>query len=69
MDRHKWFFSTYEAIHFLESIKPNNYKLKIILTEPKRNFLVKTFRKLWYSKTAYQNKFCQTIWAEFQKIK
>jgi len=69
MDRHKWFFSTYEAIQFLESIKPSDYELKIILTEPKRNFLVKTFRKLWYSKTAYQNKFCQTIWAEFQKIK
>ena len=68
-DRHKWFFSTFEAIQFLESIKPNDYELKIILTEPKRNFLVKTFRKLCYSKTAYQNKFCQTIWAEYKKIK
>jgi len=69
LDRHKWFFSTFEAIEFLKSIKPSSYELKITLTEPKRNFLVKVFRKLRYSSSAYQNKFCQTIWAEYKKIK
>ena len=69
LDRHKWFFTTSEAIDFLKSIKPNNYELKITLTEPKRNFLLKFFRKLAYSNSAYQNKFCQTIWAEYKRIK
>ena len=69
LDRHKWFFTASEAIDFLKSIKPNNYELKITLTEPKRNFLIKFFRKLSYSNSAYQNKFCQTIWAEYKRIK
>ena len=69
LDRHKWFFTVSEAIDFLKSIKPNNYELKITLTEPKRNFLIKFFRKLSYSNSAYQNKFCQTIWAEYKRIK
>ena len=69
LDRHKWFFTASEANNFLKSIKPNNYELKITLTEPKRNFLIKFFRKLSYSNSAYQNKFCQTIWAEYKRIK
>ena len=69
LDRHKWFFTTQEAIDFLKSIKPNNYELKITLSEPKRNFLIKFFRKLGYSNSAYQNTFCQTVWAEYKKIK
>ncbi len=69
LDRHKWFFTTQEAIDFLKSIKPNNYELKITLTQPKRNFLIAFYRQLRYSSLAYQNKFCQTIWAEYKKIK
>ena len=69
LDRHKWFFAASEAINFLKSIKPNNYELEITLTEPKKNFLIKFFRKLSYSNSAYQNKFCQTIWAEYKRIK
>jgi len=38
LDRHKWFFTSSEAIDFLKSIKPNNYELKITLTEPKEIF-------------------------------
>jgi hypothetical protein len=26
-------------------------------------------RKLRYSSSAYQNKFCQTVWAEYKKVK
>ena len=40
LDRHKWFFTASEAIDFLKSIKPNNYELKIILTEPRRNLVI-----------------------------
>ena len=69
LDRHKWFFAASEAINFLKSIKPNNYELEITLTEPKKKFLIKFFRKLSYSNSAYQNKFCQTIWAEYKRIK
>lgn len=69
IDRHKWFFTVSEAIDFLKSITPSNYELKIILTEPKRNFLKKFFRKLRYSASAYQNRYCQTIWAECKRIK
>ena len=68
LDRHKWFFTVSEAIDFLKSITPSNYELKITITEPKRNFLIKFFRKLRYSSSAYQNKFCQTIWAEYKRI-
>ena len=69
LDRHKWFFTTQEAIDFLKSIKPSNYEIKIILTQPERNFLIIFFRKLRYSTLAYQNRFCQTVWAEYKKIK
>ena len=69
LDRHKWFFTTQEAIDFLKSIKPSNYELKITLTQPERNFLIIFFRKLRYSTLAYQNRFCQTVWAEYKKIK
>ncbi len=68
-DRHKWFFTAHEAIDFLKSIKPSNYELKITLTQPKRNFLIIFLRKLRYSSLAYENKFCQTVWAEYKKIK
>ena len=67
LDRHKWFFTTQEAINFLKSIKPSNYELKLTLTQPKRNFLIIFYRKLRYSSSAYQNKFCQTVWAEYKK--
>ena len=69
LDRHKWFFTTQEAINFLKSIKPSNYELKLTLTQPKRNFLIMFYRKLRYSSSAYQNKFCQTVWAEYKKVK
>ena len=69
LDRHKWFFTTQEAIDFFKSIKPSNYELKITLTQPERNFLIIFFRKLRYSTLAYQNRFCQTVWAEYKKIK
>ncbi len=67
LDRHKWFFTASEAIDFLKSITPSNYELKVTLIEPKRNFLIKFFRKLRYSSLAYQNKFCQTVLAEYKK--
>ena len=67
-DRHKWFFNSDDAINFFNHIKPENFTLNIVITEPERNIAIKLIRKIIYSKTAYRNKFCQTVWAEYKKI-
>ena len=69
LDRHKWFINTQEAVFFFQKIKPKDYQLEITITEPKRNFVKKLLRTLWYSSQAYQNKFGQTIWAKYSKIR
>lgn len=67
IDRHKWFFNTGEAVDFLENLTPNGWHCRICLTEPDRNVMLRRLRQLRYSCTAYQNRYCQTVWAEYAR--
>lgn len=62
-DRHKWFFNVSEATAFLQGLAPAGWSCAIEVSEPARSGVVQALRRLRYSREAYANRYCQTVWA------
>lgn len=68
-DRHKWFFGLSEAREFVEG-KAAEFGLQIddmFITEKPRNPVLRMIRRIMYSQTAYQNRYCGTLWTVLGK--
>jgi SAM-dependent methyltransferase len=69
VDRHKWFFSLSQAREFIEG-KATEYGLhmdEVFITEKPRNVVLRTVRKMFYSRSAYQNRYSGTLWTVLRK--
>jgi SAM-dependent methyltransferase len=69
LDRHRWFFSYGQARDFLNAManKHNLTVTEMFGTEQPRNALIRSLRRLRYSREAYANRYVQTIWVVLSK--
>lgn len=71
IDRHKWFFNCQQAEEFLLN-QADKHQLKIVelfVTEKPSFPLLRLFRKLRYPGQKYQNRYTNTVWVVYQKVK
>jgi SAM-dependent methyltransferase len=68
-DRHKWFFSFTEALHFING-KVEEFQLSIedmFITEKPRNTILRLARRIRYPGDQYRNRYSRTLWAVLGK--
>lgn len=68
-DRHKWFFSITEALHFTRTVDVAPARLReAFVTEKPRPLPARLLRRLLYPNThAYLNRYAHTLWTVFDK--
>ena len=68
LDRHKWFFNVSQVVDYFTSVCPPEFEVvDIRVVEKQRNFLLKAFRKLRFSASAYDNRYAHTIFAVYRR--
>jgi SAM-dependent methyltransferase len=69
-DRHKWFFSLSEAVHFIKEQEKRHSisMIELHVTEKPRPLFTRIFRRLRYpSQECYLNRYAHTVWVVFGK--
>ncbi|MCA8986712.1 MAG: class I SAM-dependent methyltransferase [Planctomycetaceae bacterium] len=69
IDRHKWFFNVSQVSDFFAAAHPADFQLaELRYAEKPRPLALRLMRRLYYTQSAYDNRYAHTVFARYERI-